>query len=72
MSQAYQVHSEISEEGTLHLENLPFPPGEKVKITVVSESERKDRSARYPLHGTPIRYIEPTAPVAETDWDAAR
>ncbi len=29
----------------------------------------EERTERYPLRGTVIRYEDPTAPVAEDDWE---
>jgi hypothetical protein len=30
---------------------------------------REEKKQRYPLRGTVIRYIDPTAPIAEGDWE---
>ena len=70
MQQAYRIHSHVSENGTINLENLPFPPGEEVEVIVLSErrAERGDRA--YPLRGAPLVYEDPTDPVADSDWQA--
>jgi hypothetical protein len=31
-----------------------------------------ENASRYPLRGTPVEYTDPTAPVAEVDWEAVR
>jgi hypothetical protein len=72
MSQAYRVRSLVSAEGTLQLENLPFQPGEEVEVIVLGEESAARTEKRYPLRGTPVTYHDPTAPVAESDWQAAR
>ena len=72
MSQAYRVRSLVSPEGTLQLENLPFQPGEEVEVIVLGEENAARPEPQYPLRGTPVTYHDPTAPVAESDWQAAR
>lgn len=36
------------------------------QVVRMTEEEQKER---YPLRGTVIRYDDPTAPVAEDDWE---
>jgi hypothetical protein len=52
------------------LENLPFKAGQEVEIIVLADARRARDERRYPLLGTPVTLIDPTAPVAESDWDA--
>ncbi len=70
MPQAYRVHSQISVDGTLKLENLPFEPGEAVEVIVLAEERRVREEQRYPLRGKPLTYVNPTEPVADSDWHA--
>ena len=70
MSQAYRVRSQVSSDGTLKLENLPFRAGEEVEVIVLAEERRARTERGYPLRGTPVTYDHPTAPVAESDWQA--
>lgn len=70
MSQAYRTHSQVSSDGTLRLDNLPFRPGEKVEVIVLADERRARTEHRYPLRGTPLTFDHPTAPVAESDWQA--
>ncbi len=70
MPQAYRIHSQVSPDGTLTLENLPFQPGEKVEVIVLAEERRVREERRYPLRGKPLVYEDPTAPVGESDWHA--
>ena len=70
MSQAYRIHSQVSSDGSLRLENLPFQPGEEVEVIVLAEERRARTERRYPLRGKPLTYEDPTAPVAESDWQA--
>ena len=70
MSQAYRVRSQVSSDGTLKLENLPFRAGEAVEVIVLTEERRAGTDGHYPLRGTPVTYEHPTAPVADSDWQA--
>jgi hypothetical protein len=72
MPQAYRIHSQVSPDGTLKLENLPFQPGEEVEVIVLAEERQSRRERRYPLRGKPLAYEDPTGPVADLDWDAIR
>lgn len=70
--QAYRVRSHVGEDGSLTVENLPFPAGEAVEVIVLAEARKRKEQQRYPLRGTIIQYIDPTRPVAEDDWEALR
>lgn len=70
MAQAYRVHSRVSPDGTLRLDNLPFQPGENVEVIVLAEERRAREQHRYPLRGAPLTYEDPTGVVATADWDA--
>ena len=67
--QAYRVETEIQQNGTLTLENLPLRAGEAVEVIILVRPPTNQES-RYPLRGLPVQYIEPTEPVAEQDWEA--
>ena len=68
MTTAHRVETVISEDGKLTLENLPFFAGQAVEVIVLL-SARPVVSTTHPLRGMVIRYDDPTAPVAETDWE---
>lgn len=70
--QAYKVRGHVGEDGSLTVENLPFPAGEAVEVIVLAEARKRKEQQRYPLRGTVIQYIDPTMPVAEDDWEALR
>jgi hypothetical protein len=70
MAQAYRVHCQVSQDGTLRLENLPFQPGETVEIIVLAEERRAREQRRYSLRGAPLIYENPTEPVGSSEWDA--
>jgi len=64
------VETTVTEDGTLTLTNLPFQAGEVVEVLIVPRVQKLLGSERYPLHGKPIQYVNPTDPVAEEDWAA--
>ena len=70
--QAYRLEAVIQEDGSLTLQHLPFRAGERVEVIVLEQASKGQDSARYPLRGTPVKYIDPTEPVAEDDWESGR
>ena len=63
----HHVETKLTEDGKLTLNDLPFHAGEAVEVIVMSRTNKKPSVDRYPLRGKPVRYIEPTEPVAEED-----
>jgi hypothetical protein len=68
--QAYKTEARVDEAGQLHLSALPFRSGEEVEVIVLRREPRRPADKRYPLRGLPIRYEQPTEPVAKDDWEA--
>lgn len=64
--------TKLTEDGKLTLNDLPFRAGETVEVIVVSHSSRAKSNNSYSLRGKRVRYVEPTEPVAEEDWEALR
>lgn len=69
--QAYRQETIIQRDGTLTLRDLPLQAGEKVEVIIIVQSPPARSQNPYPLRGTPVTYIDPTEPVAESDWEAA-
>ncbi len=67
----YHVEATLAEDGKLTLNDLPFQAGEAVEVIVMPRSGPVPRASRYPLRGAPIRYVEPTEPVGEADWETS-
>ena len=67
--QTYRVEVTIADNGTLLINNLPFQAGDKVEVVVRSRNPKVAKTKRYPLRGTPIRYLNPFESVAENAWD---
>jgi hypothetical protein len=70
--EVYKAEATIEPDGSVKLPNLPFRPGERVEVTIAPHESSARASGRYPLRGKPIHYINPTEPVAETEWEAAK
>jgi hypothetical protein len=68
--QAYRREITLANDGTLTLTDLPFRAGDRLEIIVLGYARPEAESARYPLRGKPIRYDNPTDPLAESDWEA--
>jgi hypothetical protein len=67
--QAYNTEATIKKEGELHLQDLPFQAGDEVEVILLRRESKPARENQYPFRGVPIRYEDPTGPVAEDDWD---
>lgn len=63
----YRTETVVSRERVLVIRGVPFRPGERVEVIVLSRPSRM-REERYPLRGKPIRYERPFESVAEEDW----
>jgi hypothetical protein len=69
--QAYRQETIIQHDGTLTLRDLPLLAGEKVEVIIIVQSPPARSQDLYPLRGTPITYVNPTEPIAASDWEAA-
>ena len=70
--QAYRVETTVAQDGTLTLSNLPLRAGEAIEVIILVQPSAMPSHQRYPLRGMPVRYIDPTEPVVQADWEAAR
>ena len=70
--QAYRVETTVEQDGTLTLSNLPLRAGEAVEVIILVSPPVALNRQRYPLRGLPLRYVDPTEPVAQADWEAAQ
>ena len=67
----HHVEITLAQDGKLMLEELPFRAGDTVEVIILAR-RTKSNEREYPLRGQPIKYVEPTDPVAQADWDANR
>lgn len=70
MTPTYRIEAVISEDGKLLLDQLPFRAGQTVEVIVFPTDQITSSSQA--LRGMVLRYEQPTAPIAEADWDALR
>lgn len=66
---AYRTESTVSADGTLNLRGLPFPPGEALEVILIPRPRGAPAGEPESLRGSVLRYDDPTAPVAEGDWE---
>ncbi len=67
--EAYVYERIMGKSGVLTWKNLPFNVGEKIDVIIIPRSKPKRDKKRYPFWGKPIKYLNPTDPVAEADWE---
>jgi hypothetical protein len=68
--EAYKTAARIEQEGELCLSDLPFHAGDEIEVILLRREPVQTTANPYPLRGLPIRYDDPTEPVAEGDWEA--
>ena len=68
----HRIETILEQDGTLNLLDLPFHAGDAVEVIISPRRQRPAGQKKYPLHGTRIKYINPTDPVAEDDWVTLR
>lgn len=76
-----EVTAIVGVDGSVRVDDLPYAPGERVRVFVVGqpsvmprkrteEELAKSRSLRESLSGSVLRYDDPTGPVGLDDWEA--
>lgn len=66
--EAYKTAAKIEQEGELRLSDLPFQAVDEIEVLLLRREPAQTIENPYPLRGLPIRYDDPTEPVAEGDW----
>lgn len=69
--QAYRLETKLTQNSILVLKSLPFREGEVVEVIILVKTPPPARN-RYPLRGLPVTYIDPTEPIAQSDWEIMR
>ncbi len=67
--QAYRIETTLTESGILTLTNLPFQKGETVEIIILRQPIASSAQHTHLLRGTLLKYVDPTKPVAQEDWE---
>jgi hypothetical protein len=70
--EAYRVRSQVADDGSLTVENIPFAAGQEVEVIVLAEARKAREQRRHALRGTVLEYIDPLKPVAVDDWEALK
>jgi hypothetical protein len=70
--QDFRLETKVESDGSLTIKDLPFSAGDNVEVIIRGRKAGTDQKKRYPLRGTPIRYLDPVGSVAEEDWEALR
>lgn len=68
----FRLDTTLTKDGTLTLNDLPFQAGDSVEVIIVPRASASAEQNAYPLRGKVIHYDNPTAPVAQEDWEALR
>lgn len=64
----YRIETSVGKDSSLTLERLPFKPGKEIEVIIIERNNRLQNKS-YSLRGKPIRYDNPTEPVAQNDWE---
>jgi hypothetical protein len=67
--EAYRVGKRVVKNGVLQLNALPFHEGDMVEVIILGWKRKLNKSTSSPLRGKVIKYIDPTEPVAQDDWE---
>ena len=66
----YRIVKVVPESGTVHLDALPFQPGETVEVIVLPHQAEPNGGDQVSLTDSVLRYDDPLDPIAEDDWSA--
>ena len=67
---AFRLDTNLTHDGTLTLNDLPFQAGDAVEVIIVPRVATTPTQHASPLRGKVLQYDDPTAPVAQEDWGA--
>ncbi len=65
---AYRINTAVDADGTVQLNALPFRKGEQVEIIILPRTGQTKLKTSS-IQGKVMEYSDPTAPVAEDDWE---
>jgi hypothetical protein len=68
--ETFRLDTTLTQDGTLTLHDLPFQAGDSVEVIIVPRAAAAAEQSAYPLRGKVLHYDNPTAPVAQEDWEA--
>lgn len=70
MMRTYSVEKVVTDDGSVQLEALPFPPGELVEVIVQARKRPAQLARMRTLKGSVLKFEQPLEPVAAEEWDA--
>lgn len=67
---SHRIETELTEDGKILLQNIPFNKGDEVKIIILEHNSTKKITESYPLKGTVLSYEDPfESATSIEDWD---
>jgi hypothetical protein len=66
----YRTVKVVPKNGEVHLERLPFQPGDTVEVIVLLHNGKSLLTKSESLAGSVLRYDRPLEPVSEDEWNA--
>jgi hypothetical protein len=67
--EAYRTEKRVVRNGVLQLDALPFKEGDLVEVIVLGRKRKVSKLTSSLLRGKVIKYVDPTEPVAQDDWE---
>lgn len=67
----YKTAATVDPDGSLELPHVPFPAGRRVEVEIQPLPKAVPNGA-ISLRGAILQYDDPTSPVAEDEWEAAK
>ena len=67
---AFWRDTSVGAQGDLHLEGLPFEPGQLVEVLVISKTAGPAPAGGRDLQDSVLEFRDPLEPVAGEEWDA--
>jgi hypothetical protein len=68
----FKVQAVVDADRSVTVRGLPFQAGDAVEVVIVPNAPAATDGAATPLHGSVLRYDNPTEPIGANDWEAAR
>ncbi len=70
--QTLRLETTVPNNREIKIDLSPFLVGESVEVIVLSLTPEKNAFKDFPLKNMVLKYDNPTAPIAENDWDALK
>ncbi len=67
---AYRIETRIPDNHLLHIPVPTFATGENVEVIILTKDTIPPTLSLSALHGTVLRYDDPTEPLPPGDWEA--